>query len=111
MQINNKVVWITGASSGIGEALCYELVKHDCKLIISSRRKEELERVKKQCNTDAANIELLPLDLSKLPSPEQYAQKAIDAFGQVDILINSGGITQRSLVEDRSGESSCLQGS
>ena len=99
MQINNKTVWITGASSGIGEALCYELVKHDCKLIISSRRKEELERVKKQCGENS-QIEILPLDLSDLPSPEQYAQKAIDAFGQVDILINSGGITQRSLVKD-----------
>ena len=100
MNVKGKTVWLTGASSGIGEALCYEFAKQGCKLIISARREEELERVKKQCNTDAANIELLPLDLSKLPSPEQYAQKAIDAFGQVDVLINSGGITQRSLVKD-----------
>ena len=100
MQINNKTVWITGASSGIGEALCYEFAKHGCKLIISARREEELERVKKQCKTDSSNIVLLPLDLSKLPHPDQYAQKAIEAFGRVDILINSGGITQRSLLKD-----------
>ena len=46
---NGKVVWITGASSGIGEYLAYELVKYGCKLVLSARRKAELERVKKNC--------------------------------------------------------------
>ncbi len=104
MQINNKIVWITGASSGIGEALCYELVKYDCKLIISSRRTNELERVKEQCNTASSNVKILPLDLANLPHPEQIANKAINAFGKVDILINSGGITQRSMLKDTSLE-------
>ena len=44
-----KVVWITGASSGIGEYLAYELVKYGCKLVLSARREAELERVKKNC--------------------------------------------------------------
>ena len=47
--LRGKVVWITGASSGIGEYLAYELVKHGCKLVLSARRKAELERVKTNC--------------------------------------------------------------
>lgn len=44
-----KVVWITGASSGIGESLAYELAALGCKLVLSARRQEELERVKAKC--------------------------------------------------------------
>ena len=47
--LRGKVVWITGASSGIGEYLAYELSKYGCKLVLSARRKGELERVKKNC--------------------------------------------------------------
>ena len=48
-ELRDKVVWITGASSGIGENLAYELASVGCKLVISARRKQELERVKAKC--------------------------------------------------------------
>jgi len=98
MEIKNKTVWITGASSGIGEALCYEFTKYQCDLIISSRRENELERVKANCSTEGSKVKILTLDLSDLANPEDIANEAIKAFGKVDILINSGGITQRSLL-------------
>lgn len=48
-QLKGKVVWITGASSGIGEHLAYELARVGCKLVLSARRQQELERVKRKC--------------------------------------------------------------
>lgn len=99
MNFNNKVIWITGASSGIGKGLALELSKQNCKLILSSRRKESLEEVKKDCqNTE--NIAILPFDLSDYEHIKPVVKSAIQLFGKVDILINNGGISQRSLVID-----------
>lgn len=99
--LQSKVIWVTGASSGIGEALAYALAKEDCKLILSARRKEELERVKGNCPSKVQpNIRILPLDLSKSETLQLSTQAAIQFFGHVDILVNNGGISQRSLAKD-----------
>lgn len=101
MSFQNKVVWITGASSGIGEALTYEFSKQGARLIISARRKDELERVKAKCQTlGAAAIEILPLDLSQANTLALTAEAAINTYGQVDILINNGGVSQRGLAKE-----------
>ncbi len=99
--LNNKVIWITGASSGIGEALTYELAGLHTKLILSSRRKEELERVKGNCPVAAqTNIRILPLDLSESSTLKLSADAAIQLFGHIDVLINNGGISQRALAKE-----------
>jgi short-subunit dehydrogenase len=99
----NKVIWITGASSGIGEALVHELVKKGARLILSARRKEELERVKGQCPLHAQPfIRILPFDLAEPSLLKLQAEAAIQLFGHIDILINNGGISQRSLAKDTS---------
>lgn len=100
--LNYKVIWITGASSGIGEALVYELARRrGVKLVISARRKEELERVKGNCTTAVQpNIRVLPIDLSQQDTLRLSTEAAIQLFGQIDILINNGGIAQRSLAKD-----------
>lgn len=99
MDFKNKVIWITGASSGIGKGLAKDLSKKDCKLILSSRRQESLEAVKKECQ-NPGNIAILPFDLSDYENLKPIADKAIQLFGRIDILINNGGISQRSLVID-----------
>ena len=100
-KLSNKVIWITGASSGIGEALVYELAKKGSRLVISARRKEELERVKGNCPGIAQlNVRILPLDLSESSTLKLHTEAAIQLFGHIDILINNGGISQRSLAKD-----------
>jgi short-subunit dehydrogenase len=99
--ITSKVIWLTGASSGIGEALAYELSRYKIKLILSARRKEELERVKGNCHPMAqSTIRILPLDLAEGSTLKLTTEAAIQLFGQVDILINNGGISQRSLAKE-----------
>lgn len=96
--INGKVVWITGASSGIGEALAYELARKNCKLILSARNVEALELVKSKCAT--AEVVVLPFDLADFANAKNNAEKAVAAFGKIDILVNNGGVSQRSLIAE-----------
>ncbi len=104
-EIKGKVVWVTGASSGIGEALVHELAKKQARLILSARRAEELERVKAAClsanpDTPAENIKVLPVDLANADSLLSKTREAESLFGYVDVLVNNGGISQRSLAKD-----------
>lgn len=101
MNSKDKVVWITGASSGIGEGLAYELAKKNYRLILSGRNVTELERVKDNCN---ATTEILPFDLADFDNAETNVKKAISQFGKIDVLICNGGISQRSLIAETSFE-------
>ena len=96
---DNKTVWITGASSGIGEALAVRLSQTDARLVLSARRTEELERVKNRCRVPA-NVYLLPLDVTDFDHMPAAAEKAAAFTGRVHILINNAGVSQRSLVKD-----------
>lgn len=100
-KLKGLVVWVTGASSGIGEELAYQLAKCGSRLILSARREDELKRVKRQCLESSGlkdgDILVLPLDLLERTSHEEKAKTAIQYFGHIDVLINNGGRSQRSL--------------
>lgn len=72
-RLGNKVVWVTGASSGIGEALAYELSKKGSRLILSARRKDELERVKNNCTGPKENIKVLAFDVIRSTSSDHQS--------------------------------------
>lgn len=95
---NQKVVWITGASSGIGESLAKELYNQKAIIIASARRESELIRIKNECNATDDRFMILPLDLSDQSSFKTLVEKAISWKGHVDILINNGGVSQRALI-------------
>ena len=99
MSFSNKVVWITGASSGIGKALAIELSKQNATLILSSRKTATLKLVKQAC-TEPSKVKILALDLEDAKTLHQKATAAIALFGGVDILVNNGGVSQRSFAKD-----------
>jgi short-subunit dehydrogenase len=99
----NKVVWITGASSGIGEALAYKLSQAGANLALSSNEPDRLEEVREKCTNKAVHM-VLPLDLSAVDGLVSKAKEVLGRFGHVDILVNNGGISHRSLAKDTSLE-------
>jgi short-subunit dehydrogenase len=95
-----KVAWITGASSGIGEALVYEFAERGAKVIISSNDLAGLERVKKDVGSDSGMITCVPFDLSDTSGIEKVVEQQISSAGKIDYLLNIGGISQRSKIEE-----------
>ena len=93
---NNKTIWITGASSGIGEALAVHLSKLNANLILTARRKDELERVKNRCGN--SNVHIFPCDLENIDNIDELSNKVHTQFNQIDILINNAGIARDNLM-------------
>jgi short-subunit dehydrogenase len=92
----NRIIWITGASSGIGESLAYALSKEGATLILSARREDELMRVQKLL-AHPEKSRILTLDLENNASLESKTQEAISLYGRIDVMAHNGGISQRSL--------------
>ncbi len=93
-----KVAWVTGATSGIGEALAHALAAEGATLVLSARRVHELGNVQAACARSEAHL-VLPLDLLQADMFEPAARAVFDRFGHVDLLIHCAGISQRGSVE------------
>jgi len=101
--LKGKVVWIIGASTGIGEYLAYELVANGAKVILSGRREKELNQVKEQCivigrknGLEETDILLLPLDVSQIEYHQKHFDQILNHFGTLYILVNNAGRSQRA---------------
>lgn len=97
--MTKPVVWITGASSGIGEACAKKFSQNGYRVIASARNEEALYRVKSE-SANPAEVYVLPLDLTDISSFDVKVEEAIASFGQVDIILHNGGISQRSLIKE-----------
>ncbi|HUX59214.1 MAG TPA: SDR family NAD(P)-dependent oxidoreductase [Bacteroidales bacterium] len=96
----DKVVWITGASSGIGEALVYEFVRRGATVVASSNDLVGLERVKTGCAEKSEMVYCVPFDLSDTSKINDIVDQQINKIGRIDFLLNIGGISQRARIDE-----------
>ncbi len=92
LPFKNKVVWITGASSGIGEALSYELARQGALLILSARNESRLKQVKEKLPLNSEKARIIALDLELLDELSQKVEMALSQFGRVDYFISNAGL-------------------
>jgi short-subunit dehydrogenase len=97
VDFRNKTVWVTGASSGIGEALAHGLAKRGAQIILSGRRVDALEKVAKAIDAETLTLPFEATDYDALPG---VVARAEQWKGGIDLLINNAGVSQRSLALD-----------
>lgn len=100
MKFAGKTLWITGASSGIGRAVAIELSLKKCHLILSARKKEDLENVGELCHKNGSIVSIIPFDLGKPDTIEEAAKIVLEEHSRIDGLYHFGGISQRSYAKD-----------
>jgi dehydrogenase/reductase SDR family protein 7 len=96
-----QVVWIVGASSGIGATLALDYAKDGAKVIISARRVQQLEELAKKC-VEAGGEEplVLPMDSTNFDEHSGAFQKIVDTYGHLDVLVLNAGVSQRAAALD-----------
>lgn len=92
MSIEGKVVIITGASSGIGEATAKELGANGAKLILAARREENLKSLQNKLQKEGVDVTYKTADVTSNEQMEQLAQFTLDKYGQIDVIINNAGL-------------------
>lgn len=96
--LKDKIVWITGASSGIGEQLAIQCSQAGATIILSSRSEDSLLKVKEKLQGN--NHLVLPLDLEKSGTFPELAAHVVERYGTIDYLFNNGGLSQRSTASE-----------
>lgn len=98
--MNNKVVIITGASSGIGLACAYEFAKNGAQLSLAARNIDKLLEVQKDIQAQGGKVLVVQTDVSDELDCKTLVEKTISEYGRIDVLINNAGISMRALFKD-----------
>ena len=93
---SGKIIWITGASSGIGEALVHAFTREGARLVLSARDGEALKRVAAAAGLKSEDHLIIPFDLADTSRVNEYASQVVQKFSRIDYLVNNGGMSQRS---------------
>ncbi|MDR0969484.1 MAG: SDR family oxidoreductase [Lentimicrobiaceae bacterium] len=98
--MKDKVVVITGASSGIGEALAVEAAKQGAMVVMGARNVEKLQVLAEQIRTKGGQVTFVEMDVTQEEDCKRLIESAVTAFGRIDVLINNAGISMRALFEE-----------
>ncbi|MFW5892002.1 MAG: SDR family oxidoreductase, partial [Bacteroidota bacterium] len=96
----NRVVWITGASSGIGREIALQLSERGSHLILTSSSAEKLEKVKQECKVSSSAVHVVTADLTRADSIEPLTEKVTTIYNRLDVVILNAGISQRALISE-----------
>jgi dehydrogenase/reductase SDR family member 7 len=99
MRFADQVIWVTGASAGIGEALALGFHREGAHLVLSGRRAAELERVKGLCQGQG-RILIVPFDITDESARAAAVDQVLKTFGHIDMLVNNAGVSQRANGKD-----------
>ena len=100
-RFDNKVVVITGASSGIGKALVYEFARRGAKIVAAARSADQLSAMQHEVNElFKSEVLAVPTDVGIEKDCKNLIEQTIDKFGKIDILINNAGVSMRALFND-----------
>lgn len=98
---HDRVVWVTGASAGIGAGLARAFARDGARLVLSARRLPQLEETRAKCLAlGAPAVAVVPLDLEEPDAHGAAVERVVAEFGRIDLLVNNAGISQRSLAAD-----------
>lgn len=98
--IQNKVIAITGASSGIGEAIARHLASKGAKVVLGARRTDRLEKLAKDIRSTGREAVFLPVDVTRPEDVKQLVQLALHSFGTLDVMVNNAGVMPLSFLND-----------
>lgn len=99
-KLKDKNIWITGASSGVGEGMATVFHREGANVILSGRRADELQRVAGDCKEGTGSVTVVPFDIADADGREAAAAQVLNEFDRIDVLVNNAGIGQRSLAKE-----------
>jgi short-subunit dehydrogenase len=100
LKLENQMIWITGASSGVGEGLARVCHREGANVILSARRETELKRVKDSCTEGSGTVQVVPFDITDAKQRAAAVEQVLADNSRLDVLVNNAGIGQRALVKD-----------
>ena len=98
--MKGKIVVVTGASSGIGEAMAREYAKMGAKVVMGARREEELRRIASEIEAEGGKVAYTACDVVNEADCERLIKTAVETFGGIDIMICNAGLSMRALFDD-----------